>query len=174
MTTTTKTMTTAAKIRAALKSELGLNSRKVSVRDEGGSTSTSVLVRVKTSTVSLSDVTAVAGRFQKIDRCEMSGEILGGGNTFVSVEYTPEAKVEGAAAYLDAVAAAMTAAKIEGEASSRNESSLHPITGTDLTLQYSRMDWNIWSDTHERAIWGGCNAADVAGQVFLVLERRAA
>lgn len=77
----------AKEIRAALKSELGLTSKHVSVRSRPCTYSTAVDVRIKSESVSRRKVEDVARRFRNISRCEISNEILGGGNTFVSVEH---------------------------------------------------------------------------------------
>lgn len=74
----------AATVRNALKSELGLNSKAVSVRQDRGR---SVYVTIKVPGVSLQRVTAIAERSESISRCAHSGDILGGGNTFVFVNY---------------------------------------------------------------------------------------
>lgn len=78
-------MPTSDTLRTALKSA-GYSSRKVTVRDRGGSLETSLLVTIRSADVSLSAVTAIAAPFENIHR-DGYGEILGGGNTFVTVEY---------------------------------------------------------------------------------------
>lgn len=78
-------MPTSDTLRAALKSA-GYNSRKVTVRDRGGSLETSLLVTIRSADVSLTAVTEIAAPFANIHR-DGYGEILGGGNTFVTVEY---------------------------------------------------------------------------------------
>lgn len=76
-----------AKIRAALKSELGASARDISVRISGGS----IRVDIRSCNFRKSDVERIAYQFQSIDRCKTTGEILSGGNTFVFVQYTDEA-----------------------------------------------------------------------------------
>lgn len=78
-------MTNAATLRTALKNA-GYSSRKVTVRDRGGSLETSLLVTIRDASVSLSAVTKIAAPFENIHR-DGYGEILGGGNTFLTVEY---------------------------------------------------------------------------------------
>lgn len=168
MTTAYETRKSAAQnIREALKAELNLNSRKVSVRDESGSLETSVHVRVKDATVNLAAVRAVAERFENVRRCEIVGDILGGGNTFVSVEYTPEALAAGGAQYVEAVEAALANLKTIARDTHAT------IAGTPLTVSQplGDLDYNIWSDRLERRVWRGCSATEVAGQVFLILNR---
>ncbi len=74
-------------VRQALKDELGLTSRDVSVRSERYSLGSSVHVTIKTKGVRLSEVERIANRVQKIRRCEFTGDILGGGNRYVHVRY---------------------------------------------------------------------------------------
>lgn len=71
-----------AAIRKQIKAQLGLNSRQVSVRKDGGSISITIKVPVSKKLVK-----AIAQGYQTIHRCQVSHEILGGGNTFVFVSY---------------------------------------------------------------------------------------
>jgi len=77
---------TAKKIRKALKDK-GFNIKDFSVRSRSGSLSSSVNVFIKNIKVDIDEVKEITRRFKEIDYCEASGEILGGGNTFVFVEY---------------------------------------------------------------------------------------
>ena len=71
-------------IREELKA-LGYNSRKVSVTEEPGGMSYCINIRIKDESVDEEAVKGVAEGRSSIDRCEASGEILGGGNTYVFV-----------------------------------------------------------------------------------------
>ena len=73
----------AKEIRNRLKAELGLNSRQVSVRSSRGS---AIHVTIKVP-VAKSPIEAIAKGAECVRRCEFSGDILSGGNTFVFVEY---------------------------------------------------------------------------------------
>jgi len=73
-------------IRQDIKSELGYNSRQVSVRENPGGLSTSITVRLKEPNLDFDQIEQIAERHVKVDRCERTQEILGGGNTFVFVE----------------------------------------------------------------------------------------
>ena len=84
-------MRTIQQIRQGIKSELGYNSRQVSVRENPGGLSTSITVRLKKPGLDFDKIKEIAERHEKVDRCERSGEILGGGNTFVFVEQFREA-----------------------------------------------------------------------------------
>jgi hypothetical protein len=75
---------TAKAVRAAIKSQLGHNSKVVSVTSSGGS----VNVTIKSPNVSLSKVSEIAKAFARVSYCESSGEVLSGGNTFVFVDYS--------------------------------------------------------------------------------------
>ena len=75
----------AAHLRAALKAELGLNSRDVSVKVERSSTSSCINVVIRDINARTSDVERIASRYEGFDRCRETGEIQGGGTRFVSV-----------------------------------------------------------------------------------------
>ena len=73
-------------IRKAIKEELGLNSRQVSCRQDNCTMSRSVSVVVKVP-VALSKVEEIAKRWKEVRRCEISKDILGGGNCFINVRF---------------------------------------------------------------------------------------
>ncbi len=77
--------TPAATIRNALRTELGLTSRQVSVRTQAGGLSTAVDVTIKEPGILLADVEEIANRESKVRRCEVTDEVLGGGSTYISV-----------------------------------------------------------------------------------------
>lgn len=107
--TTTWTSATedAATIRARLKAEHGWTSRQVSVRADQYSGGSSLDVRIKDPTVPLPVVKAIAEERESIRRCEITHEILSGGNRFVHVRYSPEALAVLGARWLPAVSAAV-------------------------------------------------------------------
>jgi hypothetical protein len=84
-------MTTAAQnakeIRTELKSRYGWTRNDVSVRANSYSMGSSIRIEIKSAAVRASKVKEIAEKFQRIDRCSYSGEILNGGNRFVFVEY---------------------------------------------------------------------------------------
>jgi hypothetical protein len=88
MTTTTTTTATATiahpadRLRAALK-QAGFNARQVSVRHDHST----LRVTIRDASVSLAKVQEIAGAFESVRRCEASGEILLGGNTYVDTAY---------------------------------------------------------------------------------------
>lgn len=79
----TKTNTAADKIRTALKTA-GFNSRKVTVKEPHWG---SVKVTIRDASIGIGAVKAVAGAFENVRRCQTTGEILCGGNTYVDVSY---------------------------------------------------------------------------------------
>lgn len=74
----TKAQEVAAKLKA-----IGITNKQVSCRGDYNS----INCRVKDLSIDLEVVKQIAYEYQKIDRCQYSGEILCGGNTFVFVEY---------------------------------------------------------------------------------------
>jgi len=121
-------------IRTALKTELGLNSRRVSVRADSYSMGSSVYVKIKDHTVSFAAVEEIAKRSEHVRRCETTGEILSGGNTYVTVEWSREARVELAAKYVDqAVDAILELEEIKAN-DDHTTNVLITIKGTDVMI----------------------------------------
>jgi len=76
----------AATIRAELKRR-GWSSRQVSVRSDSFSMGSSITVTIKAAGIPLATVREIAERAEHIHRCEVTGDILGGGNRYVSVHF---------------------------------------------------------------------------------------
>lgn len=74
----TKAQQVAAKLKA-----IGITSRQVSCRGDYNS----VNCYIKDVRIDPKTVEAIAKQYESIDRCDYSGEILSGGNTFVFVKY---------------------------------------------------------------------------------------
>jgi hypothetical protein len=102
MTTTTtsdakplsSSMTTAeaaVALRAAFKAK-GWNARKVSVRTDYYSMGSSIDVTIRDADVKIADVEAIAEQAERIHRCEITGEILGGGNRYIHARYSDDAE----------------------------------------------------------------------------------
>lgn len=70
------------RLRAALKAA-GFNARQVTVRERASSLN----VTIRDAGVRLPEVEAIARKFEHVDHCRVTGEILQGGNTFVFVAY---------------------------------------------------------------------------------------
>ena len=96
----------AKELRTELKEKLGANSRQVSVRTEYYSMGSSIHVWVKDPEISLPAVKQIAKKAERISRCPITGDILSGGNTYVSVNYTREALAARTAKVIDQVQAA--------------------------------------------------------------------
>ena len=82
----------AAEIRATLKREHEWTSRQISVRADSFSMGSSIDVVIRDPEIPLATVKAIAEQAERIRRCEYSGEILSGGNRYVSVKYSDEAE----------------------------------------------------------------------------------
>jgi hypothetical protein len=70
------------KLRAALK-QAGFNARRVTVKYDH----TTLRVTIRDASVSLTKVEEIAGPFERVRRCQVTGETLLGGNTYVEVAY---------------------------------------------------------------------------------------
>jgi len=81
---------TAKLIRSALKT-LGYGPRDISIRAR---TTGSVDVTIKRADVALDVIEPVVHQFEHVRRCESSGEILTGGNTFVTIDYSDSALID--------------------------------------------------------------------------------
>jgi len=76
------TSSSATNLRAALKTA-GYSARQVTVRQRHSTLD----VTIRVAGISHTKVSTIASAFESVRRCEASGEILLGGNVFVSVEY---------------------------------------------------------------------------------------
>lgn len=83
------TVEKAKEIRETLK-KMGINSKQVSVTCD----SNSISCRIKDFSVDPNVVSEIANRHESISRCQYSGEILCGGNTYVNVSYDWKKKQE--------------------------------------------------------------------------------
>ena len=81
----------AAAIRAEYKRKYGWTARDISVRIDLYSMGSSIDVRIKNPSVNFEVAKQIAKGAESISRCEISGEILSGGNRYVSVSYSHEA-----------------------------------------------------------------------------------
>jgi len=79
-------------LKKKIREKTGLSVRDISVREGGGSYSTSFHVKLKTP-YPKSKVDDIARESESYERCQASGEILGGGNTFVFVKYDYEMEI---------------------------------------------------------------------------------
>jgi len=135
----------AAQIRATIKSELGLNSRQVSIRTRYASMMSAIDATIKDATVTNEQFAAIeriVEGSESIRRCEFSGEILGGGNRYTSVRWSSEARRERAQQFVDVLSAAIE--ELDGLGSS---SALVPIEGTDVEVGSDGIGgYRFWTD----------------------------
>lgn len=143
----------AAQIRQTLKTRHGWTSRDVSVRADYFSMGSALRIQIKNADVPLQAVKAIAEDHERIDRCEMTGDILAGCNRYVTISYTSAASDVLRARMIDVVTqAAATLA-------TASENSLIDIDGTPYLLGRGRHGYGF-------AIWkidGGhqCETNDV-------------
>ncbi len=139
------TKQTAANLRASLKSA-GYNARMVSVRTSYYSMGSSITLTIRSADVDYATVKALADGAEKIDRCEFSGEILSGGNTYVHLNFDSKVEDEVAARVKDATEAALALAK----ASPGSCIDIDGVPG--LSLEIDRQN----PETCGR-LWAGCS-----------------
>ncbi len=160
---------TAKTIRTNLKAagyKTGGKNAQVSVRSHSYSMGSSVTVRVIDPAADFDQIEAIAEGQQSVRRCEMTGDILSGGNTFVRVIWDQDATDAFQARWIDAVRDAW--ARIE-------DNVLEPIAGSDLLLgRDSAGDATIWSEGgNEARVWtgGGENLLPTAERVGMIQAR---
>jgi hypothetical protein len=78
--------TTAKAVRESLQAA-GFGRKDISVRNDSYSMGSTVYVRIRRADIALDAVEAIASAHERVSRDEGTGEILSGGNTFVTVEY---------------------------------------------------------------------------------------
>lgn len=81
----------AREIRAAYKRR-GWSSRMISVRTDYFSMGSAIHVTIKSPGIDESEAERIAKGAERISRCEITGEILSGGNTYVSVNHSEECR----------------------------------------------------------------------------------
>ncbi len=82
-------MKTGNEIKKEIKTTLGYNTRDLSVRVDHSS----INISVKSCDVSVAKVTAIVEKYRSVDRCQYTGEILSGGNTYVFVSYSHKMEI---------------------------------------------------------------------------------
>lgn len=135
----------AAQMRKEFKA-LGWNSKKIGVRTEYFSMGSAIHVTVKDASVDYATAKRIAEAFERIHRCEITGEILNGGNCYLHFGMTEEVKAKKAEPFLPAVEAAMK----EVEALIGNATTLIPVGDTGYYLgQDRRTGWgcSLWDET---------------------------
>lgn len=126
----------AAAIRAALKAR-HISSRQVSIRAEYFSMGSAIRVSIKDAAVPLALVKAIAEDHESIRRCEMTGDILSGGNRYVTVSYAQSALERFRQVWIDRVTAA--AARV-------TENYLIEIDATPFLIGKDPAGYTLWRD----------------------------
>lgn len=126
-------------IRAELKKELGYNARMVSVK---GSYSR-ITFTIRLAEIKKSEVEAFAVRYESYQRDYATGEILCGGNTFVTVEYSEEIKKELVSSVID---------NVEKAISEIEDNCLIPVEGTKFMVGKDYRGISVW----ENKDFGSC------------------
>jgi hypothetical protein len=129
----------AAIVRKTLKDSYGYSSRQVSVRSDSFSMGSSIDVTIKDPSVNYAVVEAVASGQESIRRDEYSGEILSGGNRYVSVSYSREAEKALAAPYFAPLQAAM-------DRLAPGSNVLEPVVGNVLVGITGNGGYQLWTD----------------------------
>lgn len=139
----------AAEIRSALKAKHGWTSRDVSVVSESYSGGTSIRIRIKRPGISKAAVEAIAFPEKHIRYCEVTGDILSGGNRFVFVDYTAEALTGLGAPYVEAVKAAIAATEV-------GSNGLAPVAGTPYHVgRPDEYTVTLWDGSFRGRFWAG-------------------
>ena len=73
-------------IRKELKAE-GFATKDISVRVAHALYDVSIRIEVKNPLIKLSEIKKIANKYKQVDYCEKTGEILAGGNTYISCQY---------------------------------------------------------------------------------------
>lgn len=129
-------MTATKEIRKELKSQLGYNSRQVSVSSRYYG---SITFTVRDANVDLEKVKQFSYQYESIRRCEVSGDILSGGNTFVDVQVSETVEAIWAEDYIEDVAVAVALLKA-------GEQSVKVIEGYTLFVNdYNGMQLVKWN-----------------------------
>lgn len=116
----------AQELRAELKAR-GWSSRDVSVRVKPCTYSRAIDIVIKRVDISKKEVEGLAGKYESVRRCEASGEILSGGNTYVSVTYDWKLKEKMVKGIMPACIEALKQAN-------ENRGYVYKVDGTDFTV----------------------------------------
>jgi hypothetical protein len=122
----------AAMIRAELKKRYAWTGRDVSVKADHFSMGSAIRISIKKADIPLAAVKEIAAEHESISRDEATGEILSGGNRYLEVGYSQEARAVIAARHLPALEAA--AEKL----AAGDPAFLLPVEGSDFLLGYGR------------------------------------
>ena len=152
----------AQELRSLLKRQHGWTGRQVSVRTDNYSMGSTLRVEIKDPSVPLPLVERLAEEHESVRRCEITHDILSGGNRYVSVSYSSEARQALAAPLLDDVQIALD----ELDTLERGTSALIPVGSTGYLVGRSG---NGWSTTVWAPESAGC-LRDTTGAEGVALE----
>lgn len=96
-------------VRAALK-EAGYNQRRVSVRQRSTG---SVKVEILDPSANVEQIESIAKKFESVDYCSHTQEVLSGGNTFVFIQVSDAVRAAWAAPYLEVAKVAIASVPAE-------------------------------------------------------------
>jgi hypothetical protein len=132
----------ADELREAL-AKAGYTRRQVSVRHSHYSLGSSLYVTIRDASIDKARIKTIAQAFEEVRYDEYSGEILGGGNTYLNVFYTKEAADSRAAAYTEPVKAAIL------ELDETDRSRLVKVGNTGYWIGFDSNDaagFSLWKD----------------------------
>lgn len=129
-------------LRAAYKAR-GWNRTAISVRNNSYSMGSSMRVEIKRADLvtDYAEAERLANAGERISRCEMTGEILNGGNRYVNFDFSAAALEMIAAPFLAASEAAMV------KAETGQEFDIHDIEGTGFSLNIDGYGVKIWGES---------------------------
>ncbi len=168
------TTESAAEIRAAYKRK-GWSSRMVSVRTEYFSMGSAIQVTIKSPDVDESEAKRIAEGAERIHRCQVTGEILGGGNRYVSVGHSEGCREIMARRHLAALTDALAELRLCVAIGEPNR--LIPIVGSgaDVGMENPHTA-QIWIDGRMQGTFYPNNESGLQGGAFtlaLLLDRKA-
>ena len=156
----------AAEIRTTLKRDHGWTSRQVSVRAHYFSMGSSIDVVVNDPAIPLPPVKAVAEAHESIARCEITHEILSGGNTYVSVGYSREAQETIGRRYADRVQRAVNAVE-------PGSNTLQLVDGTDFLVGRPNPGLiTLWDRASSGMLNQAFSVEDIAGTIGNLMVAR--
>jgi hypothetical protein len=155
------TRASAVLLRKKLK-EAGYNSRKVSVKTDFYSMGSSINATVRDASVDDKIVGTLCKEAECISYCDSSGEILGGGNTFVKFYVTDEVTTERSAKYLDiAEEIVVKLNELHTEVVYDDTMSFRRTSPYDVSIEYSDLSGrNLYLPQSEHA------AATIANMIY--------
>ncbi len=128
-------------IRKAYKAR-GWNRNAIAVKNHSYSMGSSMRVTIKQPAVAsdYAEILRLANAGEKISYCEITNEILSGGNRFVTVDFSDEAKTYLAAPIMGDVTRACVKANED-----KNGSSIYRIEGTRYGVKVETHEVQIWT-----------------------------